>query len=44
MTEKDGKELKEITIEECPSTVKYQNRATAKIENKIFECISKSGL
>jgi hypothetical protein len=41
MTEKNGKELKEITIEEYPNTVKYQNRATSKIENKILNVTRK---
>jgi hypothetical protein len=28
MNETDGKELKEVTIEEYPNNIKYQNRAT----------------
>lgn len=43
MTETDGKELKEVSIEEYPNTIKYQNRATAKIENKILN-VSRKGI
>lgn len=41
MTEKDGKELKEVTISEYPANIKYQNRAVSKIENKTFNVIKK---
>jgi hypothetical protein len=43
MNETDGKELKEVTIEEYPNNIKYQNRATAKIENKILN-VSRKGV
>lgn len=36
MTETSGKELKEVSIAEYPNNVKYQNRSTAKVENKIL--------
>lgn len=41
MTEQDGKELKEVTISEYPTNVKYQNRAVSKIENKTINVVRK---
>ena len=41
MIEKNGKDLKEVTITEYPNSIKFQDRSTAKIENKIFNVARK---
>ena len=41
MTETNGKDLKEISITEYPNNVKYQNRSTSKVENKVLNIVRK---